>query len=214
MQPGPGNSSGHPGCLLGCGTTAAQTMTTGWWPTRGGPTPSHQVWQCTRVGGSPAQQAPSYPLALVGVVVVGLGGVPLGGISYTLGQAEAWLLRARCWLRCHCQEMAPVPSSLQPSAWCRSGTELGYPRPHSLLSPTATYQKIVPVAVPQEPPEAGSSYSVTLYISEQAAAMPRARCHSFVARPGSPQDMLGEKTPGPPRPKNKSVFKKFFGKKE
>lgn len=79
---------------------------------------------------------------------------------------------------------------------------------------SATYQKIVPVAVPQEPPEAGSSYSVTLYISEQAAAMPRARCHSFVARPGSPQDMLGEKTPGPPRPKNKSVFKKFFGKKE
>ncbi|NXJ15299.1 SPTB2 protein, partial [Odontophorus gujanensis] len=79
---------------------------------------------------------------------------------------------------------------------------------------SATYQKITPVAVPQEAAEAGSSYSVTLYISEQAAAMPRARCHSFVARPGSPQDMLGEKTPGPPRPKNKSVFKKFFGKKE
>ncbi|XP_021245222.1 uncharacterized protein LOC110395330 isoform X2 [Numida meleagris] len=79
---------------------------------------------------------------------------------------------------------------------------------------SATYQKIMPVAMPQEPPEAGSSYSVTLYISEQSAAMPRARCHSFVARPGSPQDMLGEKTPDPPRPKNKSVFKKFFGKKE
>lgn len=70
------------------------------------------------------------------------------------------------------------------------------------------------MAVPQEPLEAGSSYSVTLYIGEQAAAVPRARCHSFVARPGSPRDALGEKPPGPPRPKNKSVFKKFFGKKE
>ncbi|XP_059690100.1 uncharacterized protein LOC132320766 [Gavia stellata] len=79
---------------------------------------------------------------------------------------------------------------------------------------SATYQKITPVAVPKEPVEAGSSYSVTLYIGEQAPAVPRARCHSFVAQPGSPRDTLGEKTPGPPRPKNKSVFKKFFGKKE
>ncbi|NXO51217.1 SPTB2 protein, partial [Aramus guarauna] len=79
---------------------------------------------------------------------------------------------------------------------------------------SATYQKITPVAMPKEPVEAGSSYSVTLYIGEQAPAVPRARCHSFVARPGSPWDTLGEKTLGPPRPKNKSVFKKFFGKKE
>ncbi|XP_074899080.1 uncharacterized protein LOC142038027 isoform X6 [Buteo buteo] len=79
---------------------------------------------------------------------------------------------------------------------------------------SATYQKITPVAMPKELVEAGSSYSVTLYIGEQAPAVPRARCHSFVARPGSPQDTLGEKTPSPPRPKNKSVFKKFFGKKE
>ncbi|NWI63856.1 SPTB2 protein, partial [Todus mexicanus] len=79
---------------------------------------------------------------------------------------------------------------------------------------SATYQKITPVAVPKEPVEAGSSYSVTLYIGEQAPAVPRARCHSFVARPATPQDALGEKVPSPPRPKNKSVFKKFFGKKE
>ncbi|KAK4823904.1 hypothetical protein QYF61_008117 [Mycteria americana] len=79
---------------------------------------------------------------------------------------------------------------------------------------SATYQKITPMAVPKEPVEAGSSYSVTLYIGEQVPAVPRARCHSFVAQPGSPRDTLGEKTPGPPRPKNKSVFKKFFGKKE
>ncbi|XP_051469858.1 uncharacterized protein LOC127382371 isoform X2 [Apus apus] len=79
---------------------------------------------------------------------------------------------------------------------------------------SATYQKITPVAAPKEPVEAGGSYSVTLYIGEQASAVPRARCHSFVARPGSPRGTLGEKTPGPSRPKNKSVFKKFFGKKE
>ncbi|NXG67584.1 SPTB2 protein, partial [Hemiprocne comata] len=79
---------------------------------------------------------------------------------------------------------------------------------------SATYQKITPMAAPKDPVEAGGSYSVTLYIGEQASAVPRARCHSFVAQPGSPWDTLGEKTSGPPRPKNKSVFKKFFGKKE
>ncbi|NXK60848.1 SPTB2 protein, partial [Sylvietta virens] len=79
---------------------------------------------------------------------------------------------------------------------------------------SATYQKITPLAVPREPVEAGSSYSVTLYIGEQVSAVPRARCHSFVARTGSPRDTRGEKTTSPPRTKNKSVFKKFFGKKE
>ncbi|NXF89778.1 SPTB2 protein, partial [Eubucco bourcierii] len=79
---------------------------------------------------------------------------------------------------------------------------------------SATYQKITPVAMPEEPVEAGSSYSVTLYIGEQTPVVPRARCHSFVGQPGSSRDMPGEKTPAPPRPKNKSVFKKFFGKKE
>ncbi|NWU18583.1 SPTB2 protein, partial [Cephalopterus ornatus] len=79
---------------------------------------------------------------------------------------------------------------------------------------SATYQKITPVVMPKEPVEAGSSYSVTLFIGEQVPAMPRARCHSFVAQTGSPRDMLGEKTTSPLRPKNKSVFKKFFGKKE
>ncbi|NXH48643.1 SPTB2 protein, partial [Dicaeum eximium] len=79
---------------------------------------------------------------------------------------------------------------------------------------SATYQRITPLAMPREPAEAGSSYSVTLYIGEQVSAMPRARCHSFVARTGSPRDTRGEKTISPPRTKNKSVFKKFFGKKE
>ncbi|NWI56171.1 SPTB2 protein, partial [Calyptomena viridis] len=79
---------------------------------------------------------------------------------------------------------------------------------------SATYQKITPMAMPKEPVEAGSSYSVTLYIGEQVPPMPRARCHSFVAQTGSPRDTPGEKTTSPLRPKNKSVFKKFFGKKE
>ncbi|NXR01066.1 SPTB2 protein, partial [Sagittarius serpentarius] len=105
-----------------------------------------------------------------------------------------------------------------PSLWDNScqeddrGLVANKRRSYSFTS--ATYQKITPVAVPKEPVEAGSSYSVTLYIGEQAPAVPRARCHSFVAQPGSPRDMLGEKTPSPSRPKNKSVFKKFFGKKE
>ncbi|NWI43124.1 SPTB2 protein, partial [Picathartes gymnocephalus] len=79
---------------------------------------------------------------------------------------------------------------------------------------SATYQKITPLAMPKEPVEAGSSYSVTLYIGEQVSAVPRARCHSFVARTGSPRDTRGDKTTSPPRTKNKSVFKKFFGKRE
>ncbi|NXX16013.1 SPTB2 protein, partial [Podargus strigoides] len=105
-----------------------------------------------------------------------------------------------------------------PGLWDNSCQEDDYglvankKRSYSFTS--ATYQKITPVAMPKEPVEAGSSYSVTLYIGEQAPAMPRARCHSFVAQPGSPRDTLGEKTPAPLRPKNKSVFKKFFGKKE
>ncbi|XP_062427976.1 uncharacterized protein LOC134138403 isoform X2 [Rhea pennata] len=105
-----------------------------------------------------------------------------------------------------------------PGSWDNSCPEDDYGlvankrRSYSFTS--ATYQKITPVAVPKEPVEAGSSYSVTLYIGEQAPAVPRTRCHSFVARPGSPREVLGEKTQGPPRSKNKSVFKKFFGKKE
>ncbi|NXA32649.1 SPTB2 protein, partial [Eudromia elegans] len=124
-----------------------------------------------------------------------------GAASHTSGHREhQWLPRG------------------SPGPWDNSCPEDDYGlvankrRSYSFTS--ATYQKITPVAVPKEPVEAGSSYSVTLYIGEQAPAVPRARCHSFVARPGSPREVLGEKTQGPARPKNKSVFKKFFGKKE
>ncbi|NWW89800.1 SPTB2 protein, partial [Rhynochetos jubatus] len=113
------------------------------------------------------------------------------------------------------QQWSPQAS---PGLWDNSCQEDDYGlvankrRSYSFTS--ATYQKITPVAVPKEPVEAGSSYSVTLYIGEQAPAVPRARCHSFVARTVSPRDTLRDKTPAPPRTKNKSVFKKFFGKKE
>ncbi|NXP58085.1 SPTB2 protein, partial [Chloropsis cyanopogon] len=110
------------------------------------------------------------------------------------------------------------PSRASPGLWDNSCPEDDYGlvankrRSYSFTS--ATYQKITPLAVPKEPVEAGSSYSVTLYIGEQVAAVPRARCHSFVGPTGSARDTRGEKATSPPRTKNKSVFKKFFGKKE
>ncbi|XP_062829890.1 uncharacterized protein LOC100551915 isoform X2 [Anolis carolinensis] len=80
---------------------------------------------------------------------------------------------------------------------------------------SATYQKISPLSVSKEPLGIGSSYSVTLYIGEQAAAPSRPRCHSFVATAGTSQDLLGGRSQGAsPRQKNKSVFRKFFGKKD
>ncbi|XP_036236603.2 uncharacterized protein LOC118685260 [Molothrus ater] len=108
------------------------------------------------------------------------------------------------------------PSRASPGLWDNICPEDDYGlvankrRSYSFTS--ATYQKLSARAVPQEAAGAGSSYSVTLYIGEQA--VPRARCHSFVAPTGSPRDARGEKTTSPPRTKNKSVFKKFFGKKE
>ncbi|NXI97589.1 SPTB2 protein, partial [Psophia crepitans] len=135
------------------------------------------------------------------------GAVAAAGLHFASGVAHGARHREQQW--------SPRGS---PGLWDNSCQEDDYGlvankrRSYSFTS--ATYQKITPVVVPKEPVEAGSSYSVTLYIGEQAPAVPRARCHSFVARPGSPRDTLGEKTSGPPRPKNKSVFKKFFGKKE
>ncbi|XP_061480822.1 spectrin beta chain, non-erythrocytic 1-like isoform X5 [Rhineura floridana] len=80
---------------------------------------------------------------------------------------------------------------------------------------SATYQKITPLSVSKEPLGLGSSYSVTLYIGEQAPAAPRPRCHSFIASSSGARETLSERTQGSsPRQKNKSVFRKFFGKKD
>ncbi|XP_042299866.1 uncharacterized protein LOC121917799 isoform X2 [Sceloporus undulatus] len=80
---------------------------------------------------------------------------------------------------------------------------------------SATYQKISPLSVSKEPVGVGSSYSVTLYIGEQASSTLRPRCHSFVTTPGGSQETLGGRSQGDsPRQKNKSVFRKLFGKKD
>ncbi|XP_034283960.1 uncharacterized protein LOC117671845 isoform X2 [Pantherophis guttatus] len=77
---------------------------------------------------------------------------------------------------------------------------------------SATYQKITPLSKSKEP----NNYSVTVYIGEQAPTTPpRPRCHSFIATPVGAREMVGEQNQGAsPSQKNKSVFRKFFGKKD
>ncbi|XP_063161147.1 uncharacterized protein LOC134498791 [Candoia aspera] len=81
---------------------------------------------------------------------------------------------------------------------------------------SATYQKITPLSKSKETLGIGSNYSVTLYIGEQAPTTPpRPRCHSFIATPSGAREMVGEQNQGAsPCQKNKSVFRKFFGKKD
>ncbi|NWH32842.1 SPTB2 protein, partial [Chloropsis hardwickii] len=140
---------------------------------------------------------------------------PVDGTGTAAGDFPVWL---GCSFSPQPREEQQWPSRASPGLWDNSCPEDDYGlvankrRSYSFTS--ATYQKITPLAVPKEPVEAGGSYSVTLYIREQVAAVPRARCHSFVAPTGSPRDTRGEKATSPPRTKNKSVFKKFFGKKE
>nr|XP_015218108.1 PREDICTED: uncharacterized protein LOC107079339 isoform X3 [Lepisosteus oculatus] len=92
---------------------------------------------------------------------------------------------------------------------------------------SATYQKITPVSLPSRALEGGSSYSVTLFIGDQQAEL-----QSSPALPGlNSMESVNHKESQPiswnpetiqrernfaslPRPRNKSVFKKFFGKKE
>nr|XP_014351383.1 PREDICTED: uncharacterized protein LOC106705856 [Latimeria chalumnae] len=103
-------------------------------------------------------------------------------------------------------------------------------RSHSFTS--ATYQKILPTTLPSNPnSEPGSCYSVTVYIGDQSAAGQRSQSHSFVANQdsglqGQPPlaaasqadrllDRPEERSYGSlPKHRNKSVFRKFFGKKE
>ncbi|NXD26955.1 SPTB2 protein, partial [Spelaeornis formosus] len=139
---------------------------------------------------------------------------PVDGTVAAAGDFPAWLENAMGTAHKE-QQWSPRAS---PGLWDNICPEDDYGlvanRRRSYSFTSATYQKITPVAVPREPVEAGGSYSVTLYIGEQVSAVPRARCHSFVAPTGSPGDTRGAKTTSPPRTKNKSVFKKFFGKKE
>ncbi|XP_040286760.1 spectrin alpha chain, non-erythrocytic 1-like isoform X2 [Bufo bufo] len=67
------------------------------------------------------------------------------------------------------------------------------------------YRKVTPVSSSQEP---SSGYSVTLYIDDPL--LPRGRCHSFAA----PQGAFLSRHMADPKLRNKSVFRKFFRKKE
>ncbi|XP_066474712.1 spectrin beta chain, non-erythrocytic 2-like isoform X2 [Tiliqua scincoides] len=104
------------------------------------------------------------------------------------------------------------PSSQDPYTCQEEDCGLVTNKRRSYSFTSATYQKIMPLSLSKEPLGIGSSYSVTLYIGEQAPATPRPRCHSFMA---IPRETLGERSQGAsPRQKSKSVFRKFFGKKD
>ncbi|XP_050982916.1 spectrin beta chain, non-erythrocytic 1 isoform X4 [Labeo rohita] len=89
-------------------------------------------------------------------------------------------------------------------------------RSHSFTS--ATYQRIKPVAPPSgKVQDSSSSYSVTLFIGDRE--MPSVCKSTATASPNgvrqeSFSDLPTRNYMSLPRPPNKSVFRKFFGKKE
>ncbi|XP_048059882.1 spectrin beta chain, non-erythrocytic 1 isoform X4 [Megalobrama amblycephala] len=89
-------------------------------------------------------------------------------------------------------------------------------RSHSFTS--ATYQRIKPVAPPSgKGQDSSSSYSVTLFIGDRE--MPSVCKSTAMAEPSgvrqeSFSDLPMRSYTSLPRPRNKSVFRKFFGKKE
>ncbi|XP_016133261.1 uncharacterized protein [Sinocyclocheilus grahami] len=89
-------------------------------------------------------------------------------------------------------------------------------RSHSFTS--ATYQRIKPVAPPSgKGQDSSSSYSVTLFIGD--GEMPAICKSTATASPNSVRqepfsDLPMRSYMSLPRPPNKSVFRKFFGKKE
>ncbi|XP_029962770.1 uncharacterized protein mymx isoform X3 [Salarias fasciatus] len=94
-------------------------------------------------------------------------------------------------------------------------------RSHSFTS--ATYQKIKPVlhTLGGKVPERGSNYCVTLVVGDKAAESPvmsRSSELPLLTLAGWQQDRNQEAAlrsyTSLPRPRNKSVFKKFFGKKD
>ncbi|XP_039515276.1 spectrin beta chain, non-erythrocytic 1 isoform X4 [Pimephales promelas] len=83
-------------------------------------------------------------------------------------------------------------------------------RSHSFTS--ATYKRIKPVAPPSgKGQDSSSSYSVTLFIGDRE--MPSV-CGSAAMADESFSDLPMRSYMSLPRPPNKSVFRKFFGKKE
>ncbi|XP_067091847.1 uncharacterized protein [Osmerus mordax] len=89
-------------------------------------------------------------------------------------------------------------------------------RSHSFTS--ATYQKIKPVMLPPgvRGGSCGSCYSVTLLIGDKKTDVQASSAVSprRLDRQDSPPDPAPRGYASLPRPRNKSVFKKFFGKKD
>ncbi|XP_069464952.1 uncharacterized protein [Ambystoma mexicanum] len=127
---------------------------------------------------------------------------------------------------------APAGSPrLHGAAWCEDedpALVVNQRRSRSFTS--ATYQKVTPVSLPAEAFEPRGSYSVTLYIGDQSTPAQRVRRHSLASKdpsaskgrhhqldwpPDTHRDHQGERSPGSfTPPKNMSVFKKFFRKKD
>ncbi|XP_055026003.2 uncharacterized protein mymx isoform X4 [Misgurnus anguillicaudatus] len=112
----------------------------------------------------------------------------------------------------HQQNLSDVPSSSIIQGW--TGEKR---RSHSFTS--ATYQRIKPVLAPPtgRDQDNNSSYSVTLFIGDRETAS--AHKSLAIAEPiGTGQDSSSElplrSYMSLPRPRNKSVFRKFFGIKE
>ncbi|XP_069092462.1 uncharacterized protein [Pleurodeles waltl] len=125
-------------------------------------------------------------------------------------------------------QWAPMGSPrLQHSAWHEDDDPaLVANQRRSRSFTSATYQKVTPVSLPADTFEAGSSFSVTLYIGDQSSPVQRARRHSLASKDSSvqreqlhqpdwPTEDPAERTLGAfTPPKNKSVFKRFFRKKD
>ncbi|XP_041107911.1 spectrin alpha chain-like isoform X4 [Polyodon spathula] len=95
----------------------------------------------------------------------------------------------------------------------------------SLSFTSAAYQKITPISKPLGGSEVGPSYSITVFIGEQLGEAEPVSNSLDSTLHREPQligwhpeillDKPGERNYGSlPRPRNKSVFQKFFGKKE
>ncbi|XP_028845378.1 uncharacterized protein mymx isoform X2 [Denticeps clupeoides] len=106
-------------------------------------------------------------------------------------------------ITCH----SPCSSPTNSQEWVGSSKR----RSHSFTS--ATYQRIKPVPLPSAgmSQDSSSKYSVTLFIGDQTSEVPR-----LIGTTGQePMASLPLRSCASlPRPRNKSVFKKFFAKKE
>ncbi|KAG9344321.1 hypothetical protein JZ751_010990 [Albula glossodonta] len=116
------------------------------------------------------------------------------------------------------QRLSQRPKAMLPSLSYSPERPSSKRRSQSFTS--ATYQKITPVSVAPAAHRGGSSYSVTLVIGDQLSDTTSSRDSSEMPQQiGWRQESFLDTSPersyaSLPRPRNKSVFRKFFGKKE